>query len=92
MRPREGQTGKIELKATGESDDDATCDDPEAIKLMIDFFYHLDYNADPLELTPMLDTPEPLETLLSPKEPVLDIDGHDPMVKLCFDKEEQTLY
>ncbi|KAK3616470.1 hypothetical protein LTR56_025938 [Elasticomyces elasticus] len=62
-KPIEGQTGKIELKAIGESDDDATCDDPEAIKLMIDFFYHLDYNAEPLELTPMLDMPETLLSL-----------------------------
>ncbi|KAK3615700.1 hypothetical protein LTR56_026431 [Elasticomyces elasticus] len=72
------QTGKIELKAIGESDDDVTCDDPEAIKLMIDFFYHLDYDAEPVELTPTLDMPEPPEPLLSPEEPVLAIHDHDP--------------
>ncbi|KAK3613080.1 hypothetical protein LTR56_028082 [Elasticomyces elasticus] len=73
----EGQTGKIELKAIGESYDNATCDDPEAIKLMIDFFYHLDYDAEPVELTPTLDMPEPPEPLLSLEEPVLTIHDHD---------------
>ncbi|KAK4902303.1 hypothetical protein LTR27_001207 [Elasticomyces elasticus] len=45
----EGNIGRIVLKAIGEGDDDEeSCDDPEAIKLMVDFFYHLDYAARPI--------------------------------------------
>lgn len=41
---QEGKTGTIELKSTADSDDDeAVCDDPEIVKLMVGYFYHLDY-------------------------------------------------
>jgi hypothetical protein len=48
---QEGRKGFIKLKAIGEGDDDdsAASDDPEAIKLMVDFFYTLDYKAEPLD-------------------------------------------
>ncbi|KAK4897882.1 hypothetical protein LTR49_027917, partial [Elasticomyces elasticus] len=82
----EGQTGKIELKTIGESDDDAPHDDLQAIKLMVDFFYHLDYNAEPLELTPVLDTPE----LLSPtKEMASDDDDHDVRSSLASSRKSK---
>ncbi|KAI6828743.1 hypothetical protein KC367_g5517 [Hortaea werneckii] len=41
----EGETNTIRFKAIGDDDDDEACDDPEAIKLMIHYFYHLDYTA-----------------------------------------------
>ncbi|KAK3615157.1 hypothetical protein LTR56_026767 [Elasticomyces elasticus] len=43
----------IELKAIGDGEGDEACDDPDAIKLMIDFFYNLDYVAEPLEPSPV---------------------------------------
>ncbi|KAK4890616.1 hypothetical protein LTR27_010655 [Elasticomyces elasticus] len=43
----EGSEGRIVLKAASDDDeDDSACDDPQAIKLMVDFFYHLDYEVD----------------------------------------------
>lgn len=44
---QEGATKVINLKAIGsdQEDDDSACDDPEAVKLMIHYFYHLDYQA-----------------------------------------------
>ncbi|TKA58164.1 hypothetical protein B0A55_11304 [Friedmanniomyces simplex] len=48
----EGEEGRIVLKAVGEGDDDEACDDPEAIKLMVDFFYYLDYSAGSIPSTP----------------------------------------
>ncbi|KAK3117978.1 hypothetical protein LTR53_000130 [Teratosphaeriaceae sp. CCFEE 6253] len=42
----EGSNGRIELKAIGEGEDDDACDDPGAIKLMVHYFYHLDYEVD----------------------------------------------
>ncbi|TKA63295.1 hypothetical protein B0A55_10383 [Friedmanniomyces simplex] len=42
----EGEEGRITLKAIGSEDgDDETCDDPEAVKHMVYYFYHLDYDA-----------------------------------------------
>ncbi|GAB1733057.1 hypothetical protein NU195Hw_g2318t2 [Hortaea werneckii] len=41
----EGLTNTIRLKAIGDDDDDEACDDPEAIKLMVHYFYYLDYAA-----------------------------------------------
>ncbi|KAK5111419.1 hypothetical protein LTR85_012149 [Meristemomyces frigidus] len=65
----EGQRGSIKLKAVEESDDDEACDDPEAVKLMVQFFYHLEYDAKPLELMPVPE--EPLEEHLA-EAPVID--------------------
>ncbi|KAK5123679.1 hypothetical protein LTR85_002315 [Meristemomyces frigidus] len=49
----EGAQNSIELKAVGSGDgDDEACDDPEAVKLMVHFFYHLDYSADALAIAP----------------------------------------
>ncbi|KAK3117874.1 hypothetical protein LTR53_000287 [Teratosphaeriaceae sp. CCFEE 6253] len=49
-RFEEGQKGTITLKARGSGDDDdGSCDDPDAVKHMIHYFYHLDYNAAPPE-------------------------------------------
>ncbi|KAK1067296.1 hypothetical protein LTR12_014367 [Friedmanniomyces endolithicus] len=43
---REGEKGELILKAAQPDDDgDETCDDPEAVKHMVHFFYHLDYDA-----------------------------------------------
>lgn len=45
---QEGQTGTIELKAVDSHSDDPedACDDPEIVKLMVRYFYHLDYLHD----------------------------------------------
>ncbi|KAK5720365.1 hypothetical protein LTR17_015082 [Elasticomyces elasticus] len=43
----EGCEGRVVLKAASDDDeDDSACDDPQAIKLMVDFFYHQDYEVD----------------------------------------------
>ncbi|TKA25335.1 hypothetical protein B0A50_06239 [Salinomyces thailandicus] len=59
----EGEKNSIELKAIGSGDgDDDACDDPDAIKLMTDYFYHLDYFA-PFMLSPSETEPAtPAET------------------------------
>ena len=46
---QEGDSKVIELKAIGsdDSDDDDACDDLVAIKHMVHFFYHLDYDVQP---------------------------------------------
>ncbi|KAK5685347.1 hypothetical protein LTS10_003425 [Elasticomyces elasticus] len=60
----EGNLGRIVLKAIGEDDDDEeSCDDSEAIKLMVDFFYHLDYAARPV--LPAVKTPKAMATASS---------------------------
>ncbi|KAK3634316.1 hypothetical protein LTR56_015350 [Elasticomyces elasticus] len=60
----EGNIGRTVLKAIGEGDDDEeSCDDPEAIKLMIDFFYHLDYAARPI--LPAVKIPKAMATASS---------------------------
>ncbi|KAH9837419.1 hypothetical protein Tdes44962_MAKER08342 [Teratosphaeria destructans] len=42
----EGTTNSISLKSVSDDEDsDDSCDDPEAIKLMIHYFYHHDYRA-----------------------------------------------
>ncbi|KAK4544710.1 hypothetical protein LTR36_003959 [Oleoguttula mirabilis] len=52
----EGVNNSIVLKAAGSGDgDDEACDDPEAIKLMVHFFYHLDYRADVVFVLPSVD-------------------------------------
>ncbi|KAK0294907.1 hypothetical protein LTS00_006373 [Friedmanniomyces endolithicus] len=49
-RFREGEKGELILKtAQPEDDEDGTCDDPEAVKHMVQFFYQLDYDAAPTE-------------------------------------------
>ncbi|KAK4895212.1 hypothetical protein LTR49_028294 [Elasticomyces elasticus] len=53
----EGQRGSIKLKAVSETDGDEACDDPEAIKLMFQYFYHLEYDAKPLEHMPVPEKP-----------------------------------
>ncbi|KAK1808636.1 hypothetical protein LTR12_016998 [Friedmanniomyces endolithicus] len=74
----EGQRGSIKLKAVGECDSDEACDDPEAIKLMIQYFYHLHYDAKPLELTPVVDkTDESNEEYLAERL-ATDDRVHDP--------------
>ncbi|KAL1586300.1 hypothetical protein WHR41_05568 [Cladosporium halotolerans] len=42
---KEGKNGVIELKAAdGDTEEfDEACDDPEIVKLMVEYFYHLDY-------------------------------------------------
>lgn len=42
---QEGKNGVIELKAAdGDTEEfDEACDDPEIVKLMVEYFYHLDY-------------------------------------------------
>ncbi|KAK0922068.1 hypothetical protein LTR91_005561 [Friedmanniomyces endolithicus] len=49
-RFREGEKGELVLRtAQSEDDEDGACDDPEAVKHMTHFFYHLDYDAVPTE-------------------------------------------
>jgi len=56
--PKEGVNSSIQLKAIGSGDDDdEACDDPEAIKLMVHFFYHLDYEATPVIVAAPLPRP-----------------------------------
>jgi len=58
---QEGEEGKITLKAIGSEDGDETCDDPEAIKHVVNFFYHLDYVVNPATTsTPAPPVPEVL--------------------------------
>lgn len=47
-KSQEGETGVIELKATTHDAEhaDISCDDPEIVKLMIEYFYHFDYLRD----------------------------------------------
>jgi hypothetical protein len=47
-KPQEGASGVIELKAMTDSPEptDDSCDDPEIVKLMIEYFYHFDYLCD----------------------------------------------
>ncbi|KAF7196243.1 hypothetical protein HII31_02310 [Pseudocercospora fuligena] len=40
---KEAEKNAIDLAT---SDTDPTCDDPEAVRCMVDFFYHLDYQAE----------------------------------------------
>jgi hypothetical protein len=42
---QEGKLGVVRLKATTDDaeDDVDSCDDPEIVKLMIEYFYHFDY-------------------------------------------------
>ncbi|KAK5696067.1 hypothetical protein LTR97_008487 [Elasticomyces elasticus] len=47
----EGSNGRITLKAIDEEDGDAACDDPEAIKHMVHFFYYRDYTAENMKTT-----------------------------------------
>lgn len=54
--PQEGDTGIIKLKATpsdGETaaEGDDVCDEPEIVKLMVEYFYHFDYLRDTESLT-----------------------------------------
>ncbi|KAK5135602.1 hypothetical protein LTR08_005082 [Meristemomyces frigidus] len=50
----EGAKNSIEFKAIGSGDgDDEACDDPDAITLMVHFFYHLDYRADVVFIAPV---------------------------------------
>ncbi|KAK0847591.1 hypothetical protein LTS02_014387 [Friedmanniomyces endolithicus] len=43
---KEGKRGELVLKAIrSEDDEDDTCDDPEAVKHMVHFFYCMDYDA-----------------------------------------------
>ncbi|KAK3634619.1 hypothetical protein LTR56_015199 [Elasticomyces elasticus] len=72
----EGEKHHIRLKAIGEPGedrnetdgvevddpgDDAECDDPEAIRLMIDFFYKQDYIPEPIERDTMPVKEEPMD-------------------------------
>ncbi|KAI6849644.1 hypothetical protein KC323_g9571, partial [Hortaea werneckii] len=52
----EGKTNTIHFKAIGDDEDDEACDDPEAIKLMIHYFYYLDYTATIASKTSLLST------------------------------------
>ncbi|KAI7457853.1 hypothetical protein KC351_g18463 [Hortaea werneckii] len=54
----EGKTNTLHLKAIGDDEDDEACDDPEAIKLMVYYFYHLDYTATIDSTASPLNTPE----------------------------------
>ncbi|KAK4561424.1 hypothetical protein LTR86_004742 [Recurvomyces mirabilis] len=49
----EGSKNSIDLKATGSDNDDGGCDDPEAIKLMVHFFYYAEYEAPSLSDWPI---------------------------------------
>lgn len=43
---QEGHTGVIELKPVTNDNDEIAADDPEAVRLMIDYFYLSDYDPD----------------------------------------------
>ncbi|KAI6798541.1 hypothetical protein KC332_g5858 [Hortaea werneckii] len=68
----EGETNTIHFKAIDDDDDDEACDDPEAIRLMIHYFYHLDYTAPIASITSPSSTPgnrSPSKVAPTPKEP-----------------------
>lgn len=52
---QEGQEGVFELKASAD-DEDISADDPEAVKLMIEFLYTHDYCAPPTQTAPKTNT------------------------------------
>ncbi|KAK5682243.1 hypothetical protein LTS10_005369 [Elasticomyces elasticus] len=58
----EGSNGRITFKAIDEEGGDASCDDPEAIKHMVHFFYYSDYTAENIKtssaVTPEIPPPE----------------------------------
>ncbi|RMZ23193.1 hypothetical protein D0859_12773 [Hortaea werneckii] len=69
---QEGETNTIHFKAIDDDDDDEACDDPEAIRLMIHYFYHLDYTAPIASITSPSSTPgnrSPSKVAPTPKEP-----------------------
>ncbi|KAK3117986.1 hypothetical protein LTR53_000138 [Teratosphaeriaceae sp. CCFEE 6253] len=69
-RFEEGEQGRITLKARGSGDDnDGSCDDPDAVKHMIHYFYHLDYNATPTENPSRADD--------SLESPIVDVPRHE---------------
>ncbi|GAB1741708.1 hypothetical protein NU219Hw_g7121t1 [Hortaea werneckii] len=41
----EGVTNTLHLQGIGDGENDEACDDPEAVKLMISYFYDFDYSA-----------------------------------------------
>ncbi|KAK5720366.1 hypothetical protein LTR17_015083 [Elasticomyces elasticus] len=47
---KEGREGKVILKSIMDEDGDESCDDPEAIKLMIDFLYYEEYKVEAVDL------------------------------------------
>ncbi|KAK4950753.1 hypothetical protein LTR10_010746 [Elasticomyces elasticus] len=49
-RYKEGFEGKVVLKSTKDEDGDESCDDPEAVKLMVDFLYYEDYKVEAVDL------------------------------------------
>ncbi|KAI7625695.1 WD40 repeat-like protein, partial [Hortaea werneckii] len=53
----EGKTNTIRFKAIGDDEDDEACDDPEAIKSMVHYFYQLDYTATIASNTSSSNTP-----------------------------------
>lgn len=64
---QEGKTGTIELKAIDPDSDEPedACDDPEIVKLMVGYFYHLDYLHENNVATP----PAVIEVPDSPAPP-----------------------
>lgn len=64
---QEGKTGTIELKAIDPDSDEPedACDDPEIVKLMVGYFYHLDYLYENNAAT----TPAVIEVPDSPAPP-----------------------
>ncbi|KAK0252138.1 hypothetical protein LTS09_012701 [Friedmanniomyces endolithicus] len=71
-RFREGEKGELVLKtAQSEDDEDGACDDPEAVKHMIHFFYHLDYDVAPTEtdVTNTSDSPRQVFAQLAARHP-----------------------
>ena len=56
---QEGQTGIVELKSSEGECPDLGDDDPQAVKLMIDYLYLEDYNPD---LTPASGSSTPVES------------------------------
>ena len=64
MIRQEGKDKVITLKVAepNEQDDGSACDDPEAIKLMVEFFYYLDYEADKNSNTPSTQKPDLYES------------------------------
>ncbi|SMR49068.1 unnamed protein product [Zymoseptoria tritici ST99CH_3D1] len=60
---KEGRDNTITLDTSDK--DDPSCDDPEAIKLLVHFFYFLDYEVSSAEVT----TAQPLPALTSSSSP-----------------------
>lgn len=83
---QEGNKNTIELRPLTPGIEDEACDDPLAIKLMVDFFYHLDYIAPTLPAWSVTKK-VPQESPSSTTETAVEVD--DPWADLTAGKKSK---